>query len=86
MITRFRRFSYWKKVLVVIISLALLLDLAALGWFYRYRYILLVSTKATQEMQNGPMEGYTDKMFYLQGEEISFFLRSEGTNNRAVIQ
>ncbi len=54
--------------------------------FYRYRFVSFVRSAPTGDMEPRSPEGYTDKPYYLPGEQIIFFLRSRGSRNTLTIR
>ncbi len=72
----------------VIIAL-LILFLIAFGvlfyHFFKYRFVSFIQHERTADMGPFPLEGYTDKYFYYEGEEIVLYLRSECMTATGVI-
>jgi N,N-dimethylformamidase len=72
----FRYFAY-----ILILGIVFLII-----WFGRYRFYTFVNTEHFDYMDPKPIEGYTDKQFYFQGETIKFYLRAISENNKMFIK
>ena len=66
-------------------SLSLIIFLLIFIWFFRYRFILTVSTDEINGMKSAALEGYTDRMFYFQNDTIKFYFKSKSTQNNIYI-
>ena len=66
-------------------SLSLIIFLLIFIWFFRYRFIITVSTDEINGMKSAVLEGYTDRMFYFQNDTIKFYFKSKSTQNNIYI-
>ena len=73
------RFSNY--IIKLVSSCIFLLFLLVFSWFYRYRFIVTISTDQIEGMYSNDLEGYTDRMFYSNSDTIKFYLKSKSTQN-----
>ena len=77
--------KFFKYSIKIVTSLLVLFFLLIFIWFFRYRFILTVSTNEINGMKSVDLEGYTNQMFYFQNDTIKFYLKSKSTQNNIYI-
>ena len=78
-------YKFLKYLIKIFFSFLALFFFITFIWFFRYRFILTVSTDKTIGMEPIDLEGYTNQMFYFQNDTIKFYLKSKSTQNKIYI-
>src|SRR6516225_7374648 len=66
-------------MITLLIVFALLVCGIGAVWyrFYSYRKVSFIQFGRSDDMGPFPLEGYSDKQFYFQGEDLLFYIHSE---------
>ena len=75
-----------KKIIKYSILTTLIFSTIIFTWFFKYRFMLLVSTDELKGMKPSLIEGYTNKLFYEINDTIIFYLKSETNDNELKIK